>query len=777
MAIWPFGRRGKRNTVQVDADARGFGTMSQTSRHSFDEARLGRKPSRKRSKRHKNRYSTPVDDFPTDLSHINTPTAQPAHYSSFGFQGARHRPGKAIVQPSSAPTSEPQAMSRKPSFRKPKRNSSPPATLKKRLSKRKIYEIAREREIKMMASMPIDIPRRATTPLPGDPMQIDARRAYSSHSRRIDRHRSDISLSVRDSAASSLSDYADSYTFKVNSFAAWTPRPVIRYVESPRASYPRSQKSPEPADRRAKSPSVEVSDEDLRTKRRIDELANDLDAGTLRELMDRDRRRRERQQLKDQEKLVRKLQRNAQRVPNLQEPPTGSPEVREGETNGNTENQRGRSSPQTQTEAQPTSQETEAFLSGEADEGSWLRDTSMDVERSGRKSPESAHVVGNIDDSSICEKKTAQRLSFGPSQEMTMSRSTISPSHSPSRRGVHSPDSSQLYGMTRESLSDISKNVGSERRSSDHSGAHVNPITSIFRRGSSRLKRSYRERFPDRSPPPMKNVSHESFFKVHTQTPTPAPTPYVPPKALLGTNSFKRSHSKFTEHFGDEPLSPPDSRLQSPDIPEHGPLVEDQVPDLQSKSYYPIPGTDDRDGVKNGRNSWADSVEDDPDNLPLSQSLASVDSEGSWMSGQFLRRISQKQANSGRSSRNRTEEGLDKSFKGDEGSGDAQIQVGFGAFPVEARTGTDNAAADKDLVTPSQQEPTAETWRQDVAKRPVLVVNPAVRPKSTQGLLNNVQTLSPISAEAGISPIEEHAAEILLPTDDDTAANTQAHPR
>lgn len=777
MAIWPFGRRGKRNTVQVDADARGVGTMSQNSRHSFDEAKLGRKPSRKRSKRHKNRYSTPVDDFPTDLSSINTPTAQPAHYSSSSFQGARHRQGKASAfQASSAPIPELQAMPRRPSLRKPKRNSSPPATLKKRLSKRKIYEIAREREIKMMSSMPIDIPRRATTPLPGDPMQIDARRAYSSQSRRTDRHRSDISLSLRDSAASSLSDHSDSYTFKVNSFAAWTPRPVIRYVESPRSSYPRSQKSPEPADRRTKSPSVEVSDEDLRSKRRIDELANDLDAGTLRELMDRDRRRRERQQLKDQEKLVRKLQRTAQRVPKPEELPTGSPQIREGERNGHSEIQRGRSSTQTQTEAQPTAQETEAFLSGQAEEGSWLRDTSRDVERSGRKSPESTHVVGNIDDSSIREKKAAQSLSFGPSQEMMMSRSTLSPSHSPSRRGLHSPNSSQLYGMTRESLSDISKTVGSERRSSDHSSAHVNPITSIFRRGSSRLKRSYRERFPDSSPP-MKNVSHESFFKVHTQTPTPAPTPYVPPRALLGSNSFKRSHSKFTEHFGDEPLSPPDSRLQSPDIPEHEALVEDQVPDLQSKSYYPIPGTDDRDGVKNGRNSWADSVEDDPDNLPLSQSLASVDSEGSWMSGQFLRRISQKQANSGRSSRNRTEEGLDKSLKGDENSGDAQIQVGFGAYPVEVSTETNNAAADKDLVAPSQQEPTAETWRQDVAKRPVLVVNPAVRPKSTEGLLNNVQALSPISAEAGISPIEEHTAEILLPTDDDTAANTQAHPR
>ncbi|KAL4919805.1 hypothetical protein BDW62DRAFT_178482 [Aspergillus aurantiobrunneus] len=768
MAIWPFGRRGKRHTTQVDADA-----PTDVARHSFDEGRLARKPSRKQSKRRKNRHSQPVDDFPANLSHISTPLAQPSHYSSSGFQSERNRPAKASsFHASSTANPEQPPPSRNPSLRKPKRNESP-ARLKKRLSKRKAYEIAREREVRLMASMPIDIPRRATTALPGDPMQIDGQRVNSAQSRRFDRHRSEVSLSVQDSAASSVSDCSDTYTFKVNGFAAWTPRPVIRYVEAPRTTYSRSQKSPEPADRRAKSPTLEISDEDLRSQKRIDELANGLDAGTLRELMDRDRRRRERQQVKDQEKLVRKLERNAQKMQK-------SSQAQEGETKDLPEGESGRSSTQTQTDSKPTTEETEAFLSGET-EGSWLRDTSRDVARNGRESPESVHVVGNIDDRSIRERKAAQRLSFGPSQDMAMSRSTLATSFSPSRREVHSPDSYQLYGMTRESVSDLSRNVGSERRLSDQSGGHVNPITSIFRRGSSRLKRRYRERFPNRSPPPA-NVSHESFFRVNTQTQPQPPVPYVPPKTLLGSNSFKRSQSKFTEHFGDEPLSPPDSRLQSPDIPEDGLLVEDQVPDLQSKSYYPIPGSgaDDQDGAKNRQHSWVgDSVEDDSENLPLSQSLASVDSEGSWMSGQFLRRISQKQPNSARqslkSARIRTDEGLEKSPRGDEISGDTQF-IAFGAFPGEASADSSNTAddQDKDIIAPPQPDPSAETWHEDVAKRPVLV-NPVVRPKSTEGLLKNVRSLSPISAEEEFSPIEEHSAEILFPADDDTAANTPAH--
>ncbi|KAL4979566.1 hypothetical protein BDW66DRAFT_104395 [Aspergillus desertorum] len=761
MAIWPFGRKGKRHTIQADTgtQARGDGAMSQDPRHSFDEGTLGRKPSRKQSKRIKNRYSQPVDYF---LSNVQ----QSIQYSSSGFRSEQHQQGKAhTFHPSSTSNAEQQSLSRNPSLRKPNRNKENRATLKKRLSKRKAYEIAREREIQMMASMPIDIPRRVTSPFPSDPMHIGDRRANSTQRRRLDRHRSDISLSIQESAASSVTDFSETYTFKVNSFAAWTPRPVIRYVEAPRNSYSRSQKSPEPADRRAKSPALEVFTEDLRLKERIDELADDLDAAALRELMERDRRRRERKAVEDREKLVRKLQRNAQKVPKAQ----GLPATQGYET---AENERGGAIPHTQSPSQPTAQETEAFLSGE-NGGSWLREPSRDFGRDGRETPESMDVIGNIDDRSIRERKAAQRLDFGPSQDMTMSRSTLSASLSPSRQGVHSPNSSQLYGMTRDSVSDLSRNFGSERRSSDNSG-HGNAITSIFRRGSSRLKRSYRERFHYRSSPPRSNVSHESFFKVHT--PTSPPVPYAGFKVLLGSSSFKRSQSKFTEHFGDEPLSPPSSRLQSPEIPEDEHQAEDQVPDLHSESYYPIPGS--AADTQSRSRSWVGDSANDYDNRPLSQSLASVDSEGSWMSGQFLRRISQRHANSARqslnSSRYRTDEGLEKPREEDN-SGDDHF-VAFGAYPGEATADCSNTdGQSKDLVGHFQPGQAAETWHEDVARRPVLV-NPTLRPKSIEGLLNNVQTLSTISAEDEFSPIEEHSAEVF-PTDVDTTTHALTHRR
>ncbi|KAL2862328.1 uncharacterized protein BJX67DRAFT_297927 [Aspergillus lucknowensis] len=765
MAIWPFGRRGKRHTMQLDTDPRGDVVLSHDGRHSLDEGKLGRKPSRKQSKRRKNRHSQPVDDYPTNYP------------PSSASQTELNRPVKAVSHSYTAPNLGSQTLSRKPSLQTPKRNESP-AVLKKRLSKRKAYEIAREREIRLMASTPIDIPRRATTPLPGDPMQIDSRRTHSALSRHFDRHRSNISLSIQESAHSSVSDFAEAYTFKVNGFAAWTPRPVIRYVEaSPRTTSSRNnQRTPEPADRRTTSPTLELSEENLRSKKRIDELADDLDAGALRELMERDRRRRGRKEIEDHEKLLRKLQRTAHKQPKSGTTNTSPKAPRVG-TKNPSEDQRNDARPENRPESQPephaTSQETEeAFLADEP-QGSWLRGGSRDGEADCRESPESVHVVGNIDDSSIREQKAGQRLSFGPSQDMAMSQSTLSASLSPSRHGLSSQASSQFYRMARESASDLSRGVDSERRLSDVSGRRVSTITSIFRRGSSRLKRSYRERFPDRSPPPLNNVSNESFFKVNTQ-PQPA-APYTPPKVLLGPSSFKRSQSKFTEHFGDEPLSPPDSRIQSPDIPDDEPVAGDRVPDLQSGSYYPIPGAG-TDGPKNRHHSLAGgSLEDDPDNVPLSQSLASIDSEGSWMSGQFLRRISQKPVNSARqslnSSRMKTDEGVEKSSKSDDDSADTQY-VAFGPFPGETK-GESSNATDKDVASPHQPVQVEETWHEDIAKRPVLVT-PPVRPKSTEGLLNNVRSLSPISAEEQFSPIEGHSTEILFSTAHDTTNHTQA---
>ncbi|KAI9045263.1 uncharacterized protein KD926_009677 [Aspergillus affinis] len=760
MAIWPFGRKSKRHTIQLDNGAVEEARLSQEQRHSLDT-----KPSRKQSKRQKNRHSNPVGDLSTSLSETSPPSQPhrlpaptPDNEQAISMRDARDQASRTGYRHDGhAPRSTVGQDHPSIALVKSKRPENGPSVLKKKLSKRKAYEIAREREIRLMASSPIDIPHRSYQS--GDNLSVDTRRPPRNHSRRSDRHQSDLSLSLRDSA-SSLSDCADSYTFKVNGLSAWTPRPVIRYVEAPRVPTAKSQKTSEGSTRKEKTPAVSVSEENAYSKKRVDRLADDLDAGALRELLERDRRRKERKQIEDQEKLQRRLQRTAERQRLEAERESAARAHQDGKEDS-AQIQRGRPGAENHAETDRAGRddaskanEMTTIQSGDP-AGSWLRDASKDAHRKIRESTESVSVIGNIDDSSIREPKLGMRRSFAPSQEMAMSRSTL-----------HSPSSSQVNGMGRESTSDLSRTVDSERRLSDHGNGRMNTISSIFRRGSSRLKRRYRERFHDQRSEISNNTSHESFFKVSTQS--SGPPPYVPPKTFLHSGTIKRSQSKFTEHFGDEPLSPPDSRLQSPDIPEE--LEDEHEPSAgHMVSRYPIPGSDvdlpDANG--NPHNSWTgESIEGDAENVPLSQSLASIDSEGSWMSGKFLRRISQRTSNPVRpslsSSRRRLDEGSEGLPKEDEVANNGEELVKFSTNnddPTRASHAVSEADHDFDMVQAAAAS--EENWHDHVARRPVLVT-PAIRPKSNEGILNSVIA----DADEEFSPIEEHSAEYHFAKDD-----------
>ncbi|KAE8351529.1 hypothetical protein BDV28DRAFT_18306 [Aspergillus coremiiformis] len=790
MAIWPFGRKSRRHTVQLDKAAAGDVHTPQESRLSLDDVKLRRKPSRKKSKRQKNRHLQPADDLSGPVQDASPLSAQQTPYpppTSHGEQvhpvkGARDPLTQARLTPDGSMSrstvgQDQPSLSRNTSLRRQNRLDNGPAVLKKKLSKRKAYEIAREREIRLMSSSPIDIPRRSAT-LPGEQGSACTRRTPRAQSRRSDRQLSDISLSLRDSA-SSLSDYSESCTFKVNGFAAWTPRPVIRYVEGSRVFTARSLKPSEASTRREKATITSDSEENLRPNERVDNLADDLDAGALRELLERDRRRRERKRAEEYEKLQRKLHRAVEHQ-RLEKQSTRTSHDPRGESQDISHNQRGRPSAEYIVDSGDRAAEHASRLNETGSHtlgvsaGSWLRVNSKDTELSGRQSLESLHVIGNIDDSSIQERKLGMRRSFAPSQEMGMSRVTLSPSHSPTRREVYSPTSSQAYGLGRESTSDVSRTVDSEQRLSDHSSGRVNTITSLFRRGSSRLKRRYRERFQDRGSEFSSNTSHESFFKVPTQS--SGPPPYVPPKSFLHSGTMMRSQSKFREHFGDEPLSPPDSRLQSPDIPEEPAEqseMETEQLDLHERTQYPIPESDPelQDARANHHYSWTgDSLEGDVDNVPLSQSLASIDSEGSWMSGQFLRRISQRASTPVRpslsSSRNKLNEEREEPPKLDVISGNGELVKFTTNHDDNARTNSQILSEqDNDFEMVNAPEPAEETWHEQIAKRPVLV-NPAVRPKSNEGLLNNVQSLSSMSVEEEFGPIEEHPAEFHFEIND-----------
>ncbi|KAJ5817831.1 hypothetical protein N7447_007839 [Penicillium robsamsonii] len=725
MAIWPFNRKSKRHTIQVTgAEA---ADLHSTLADPTIEPTLGRKS----SKRQTNRTRDAAD---SRRSSALVPSTRPI--------SSLDRSDSITDQSRNTPRDHPLSRTGSLLRRKPSQNSNVPNKLRRKLSKRKANEIMREREIRMLSSTPIDIPYRPT-PGSGD-YALDKRRR-KANGRRADRYTSDLSLSIRHSATSSTSDISDPYTYKVNAFAALTPRPIVRYVEAPRLQTARSS-NPLASNRqeREKLHALTMSEENFYySKRRVNELADSLDAGALRELLDRDRRRREKKQVDEQERLRRKLQERADAQqaeerkvqaatpkpePDLEteiaQPEPSIAEVAEPEI----------VAPNEETTAPQVDEPTAVASENE----SWLLGTSKASDNTGRESRESSRVINNLDDGSVRERRLVQRPSFAPSQDITMSRTTLSPSHSSFRHGVNSPTHSQVCGPS--SASDISRGVDSERRLSDSSGRRGNTITSLFRRGSSRLKRTYKERFHDTTPE-VSNASHESFYRIQTQS-SPPPPSIVPPRILMPSGTLKRSQSKFTEHFGDEPLSPPDSRLQSPDIPEE--VLESPLEGGGTFLHEPTPspGVDIKNPNRSHHRSWAsDSIDTEADNVPLSQSLASIDSEGSWMSGQFFRRMSQKPSSPVRSNMN--------SFGRDsvETPADACDEVESLDDSRRLSSHVLEPEFDPESVDSSASNPNpAERWHNEVGRRAVLV-NPVVRPKSTQGMLRGYSSLTPINAE------------------------------
>lgn len=189
-----------------------------------------------------------------------------------------------------------------------KRTDFDPAMPRKKSSKRKAEDHARERELKAMSSessVRNKLKRPATYSGSG-PLQRDTRNIPGGMNRRLNRPGSEVSLPLPENI--SESDELPSQSFKVGAIAALSPRPILKSFQFESS---RTGKQP------VRLPTVQQSPEEEEhiplSKQRIDELANDLGSGAIRELMERDRRRKEKKKESDKSKLQRKLQRRADR--------------------------------------------------------------------------------------------------------------------------------------------------------------------------------------------------------------------------------------------------------------------------------------------------------------------------------------------------------------------------------------------------------------------------------------------------------------------------------
>lgn len=530
---------------------------------------------------------------------------------------------------------------------------------RRRSSKRKASDRDRGEEIRAMSQS-----KRASSHSASGQFVKETRRVSGG---RGDKMGSDISLPIQESIESSLSGVSDSFAFKVNTFSLYTPRPTLQFAETRTTS---RQDDSRASHRKEKQP---IPGDDLNAKKRIHELADDLDAGALRELMERDQRRRERKRQLDQEKLQRRLQRRADR--DREEERRKAAARIAGEDVLPSEALRGRST-QPVANSPPQKQE-KTWLEGPSNEQVATEDPFSDK-------AEPSDLAADQD----------------PINPFETVGATPPASPKPRHGSSPMPDLTQETTITRE-----------ETPTEDRvdSGKQFGSWTTFFRRGTTKAKRGSFEHRAG-TPSEFSNASRESFGVRHSQ----------PPPQLLANPAFarsavpKRTLSKFREDLPESkyPISPPESRMQSPE-------AQMTTPAAERSSYLNTV----HDDVESRHRSW-ETQSPEPSSAILSQSMASVDSEASWLSGKPSKRHSQQPMNTAFYG---SESSLGKVHESEDIEDDSVGALHVRRHRMSAQTASSaplgEEIEDSDLEDLSPQRATAvqESFRQVSSNKPMYV--------------------------------------------------------
>lgn len=500
--------------------------------------------------------------------------------------------------------------------------------------------------------------KRPSTYSGSGPLRRDTKQVPGHLNRRLHRPSSQVSLPLPETIQES-EDFENQASFKIGILAALSPRPTLTYVANPRMSAGKQNAKIKPFIEQA------IEEEDAASKRRIDDLADDLDAGGLRELMERDRRRHERKKVADKERLHWKLQRKAdrQREEELRGRQITDPlGVRVGPgLDGADRRDRKPLDAQAETAGPRAAPAPSSPLEK-------VSDPFGDPESS---RPRPVHHIRNpfedekdvdlLHDPFAHEEdddgppvpvrsplRTVARTEVKSSQQPSVA-TTVSPPTSPVQRPIDHQSLSQASGLAREITPDTQEHAQSARRASDQSSQQLSSWTSFFRRGT-RRKTSAADRGRI-TPSEFSNTSRESFARKQQ------PPPVVIPRTFRRSDSTgvpQRTMSKFREDLPEFPISPPDSRVQSPEAvmaPRTG-MGQQTARQIRQSLSGTLDGRSvaasssnpalDR-GAAESQPSQAmdiDTVIGAPSGGGVSQSLASVDSEGSWLSGKPVKRLS-----------------------------------------------------------------------------------------------------------------------------------------
>ncbi|KAK3324569.1 hypothetical protein B0T19DRAFT_232830 [Cercophora scortea] len=511
---------------------------------------------------------------------------------------------------------------------------------KKSSKKRRKDDREREAEIKAMSNF---IPLRAATEdwTAGRPMKKDSKRVKTGlglgfkgparHEWDKENRSSDISLPVPESIHSSLSSDSEYLSFKVSVFETLAPHPTLRYTVHPRWEPTQSDRDSPPARRpsqKQRKLSMPIPEATIRAHKRIDDLADDLNASDLRELMERDKRRRERKQQRDQERLELRLARRAekQRAADAEAARSGkeSPPNMERGVLGRESVGLGLDS----TSAVVTSSRRRDLGGSSEQWGKSLGGETGDaMEESPRLNPLAAfHRTDSIPLETMQTRELQEDVPplTSPKSRSSFLRTKMSRSKSPQESEAKTEHSESLLQR------------GSETSSSK------GPLswTSFFRWGNKHKRGSA-------GPSSFSNTSRDSMQ--NSQLPTPQIT-FVPRRVSSGVP--KRTMSRFREDLPELPMSPPDSRLHSPEADPIPPTIAEASPDpddevdgdgdiiLPTPARYDTPTSEQRsiEAMRQTPSTFGPTDEAGVSPEPQTMSLASIDSEASWLSGGLSRK-------------------------------------------------------------------------------------------------------------------------------------------
>ncbi|KAF1846805.1 uncharacterized protein K460DRAFT_283050 [Cucurbitaria berberidis CBS 394.84] len=517
-----------------------------------------------------------------------------------------------------------------------RRDPAPDSSLVRRKSskKRKDHDHVREEEIRAMS---FPMPQKRPAANSGGMLRRDSKKVKGALNHRFERPTSNVSLPLQDSIHSSMSGNSDLRAFRVSALDMFSPRPTIRFSLGSQHYGERTSPNTysEKTDlRRERRPISSGDDKQSKRSSRIDDLADTLDAGALREILERDKRRREKKAKADDERLRRRLERRAEKQHAAEV--GGTPATPRREAMGVVGLGIDKAPPTPMEDVRPST----------PPQPQWVE--TLPVTPSGQDNTQLPSPLDSPIEEPVVSDARAIRYSRGsiisgpvhtrgPSnvsqlpelisekQAQETHLAFIEQAHDPTRSGsLHPVDTVDTTATSKRG------SMSARRRSSE--GRRMGVFASFFRRGKRNSQDQGRTTPSEIS---FSNTSRESMSRQPLPAHLVGTSPATPPIQIRRPSSVpRRTMSKFREDLPEFPLSPPDSRVQSPEVPSTSAIAarrRSQVPsDLRVQSVSSQTGARSDSPVSPGA----------PVGNIMSRSLASVDSEGSWLSGKPIKRAS-----------------------------------------------------------------------------------------------------------------------------------------